>query len=161
MAGKRGVAVPGLLGELDAMVGQDGVDLVRHGLKHVLQELPGRLSVSSCIELSDGELGRSINAQKEIELYIPDEARASYVDRICEFVDIFALKQLKTLVNAGHGTAGPTFNAISERLEILGAPLLFERLFHEPDGTFPTRHSQPAPTRKPTRDCRHRSRFKC
>ncbi len=45
-SGIDGVAVPGLLGELDAVVDQDGVDLVRHSLKHVLRELPGRLSVS-------------------------------------------------------------------------------------------------------------------
>ncbi|WP_375697511.1 phosphomannomutase [Pseudophaeobacter sp. TrK17] len=65
------------------------------------------------------------------------EARAAYVDRICQFVDVSALKSLKILVNAGHGTAGPTFDAIAARLAELGAPLVFERLFHEPDGTFP------------------------
>ena len=65
------------------------------------------------------------------------EARSAYVGRICEFVDITALKPLKILVNAGHGTAGPTFDAIAERLAELGAPLVFERLFHEPDGSFP------------------------
>tara|TARA_R110002012_G_scaffold139475_1_gene296831 strand:+ start:1481 stop:2848 length:1368 start_codon:yes stop_codon:yes gene_type:complete len=65
------------------------------------------------------------------------EARAAYVDRVCRFVDISALKPLKILVNAGHGTAGPTFDAIADRLSELGAPLVFERLFHEPDGTFP------------------------
>lgn len=68
---------------------------------------------------------------------IAKEARAAYVERICQFVDISALKPLKILVNAGHGTAGPTFDAISARLANLGAPLVFERLFHEPDGTFP------------------------
>jgi phosphomannomutase len=65
------------------------------------------------------------------------EARAAYVGRVCQFVDISALKPLKILVNAGHGTAGPTFDAIVERLAELGSPLVFERLFHEPDGTFP------------------------
>ena len=68
---------------------------------------------------------------------IAKEARAAYVERICQFVDISALKPLKILVNAGHGTAGPTFDAIATRLAELGAPLVFERLFHEPDGTFP------------------------
>lgn len=68
---------------------------------------------------------------------IAEEARAAYVERICQFVDISALKPLKILVNAGHGTAGPTFDAIADRLAELGAPLVFERLFHEPDGTFP------------------------
>lgn len=68
---------------------------------------------------------------------IAEEARAAYVERICQFVDVSALKPLRILVNAGHGTAGPTFDAISARLADLGAPLVFERLFHEPDGTFP------------------------
>ena len=68
---------------------------------------------------------------------VAEEARAAYVERICQFVDISALKQLKILVNAGHGTAGPTFDAIAERLAELRGPLVFERLFHDPDGTFP------------------------
>ncbi|MDP3961979.1 MAG: phosphomannomutase, partial [Pseudorhodobacter sp.] len=68
---------------------------------------------------------------------IAQNARAAYVDRVVSFVDIDALKPLKILVNAGHGTAGPTFEAIAERLERLGAPLTFVRLFPEPDGTFP------------------------
>lgn len=65
------------------------------------------------------------------------EARLAYVERIRQFVDISALKPLKILVNAGHGTAGPTFDAIVERLSELGAPLEFKRVFHEPDGAFP------------------------
>ncbi|SMO66067.1 phosphomannomutase [Thalassovita litoralis] len=68
---------------------------------------------------------------------VAGEAHSEYVERICEFVDIAALKPLKILVNAGHGAAGPTFDAIVERLADLGSPLTFERLFHEPDGTFP------------------------
>ena len=65
------------------------------------------------------------------------EARSTYVGRICEFVDVTALKPVKILVNAGHGSAGPTFDAIAEWLAELGTPLVFERLFHEPDGNFP------------------------
>lgn len=68
---------------------------------------------------------------------IAEEAREPYVERICQFVDISALKPQKILVNAGHGTAGPTFDAIAARLAELGVPLQFERIFHEPDGTFP------------------------
>lgn len=65
------------------------------------------------------------------------EGRAAYVNRIVSFIDPATLKPLKILVNAGHGTAGPTFDAIAERLADLGAPLQFERMFHAPDGTFP------------------------
>lgn len=68
---------------------------------------------------------------------VAGEARSAYVERICEFVDIAGLRPLKILVNAGHGAAGPTFDPIVERLANLGSPLTFERLFHEPDGTFP------------------------
>jgi len=68
---------------------------------------------------------------------VSHKARDAYVDRVVSFVDIAALKPLKISVNAGHGTAGPTFDAIASRLAELGAPLEFERLFHTPDGTFP------------------------
>ena len=68
---------------------------------------------------------------------VAENARAAYVDRVCKFVDITALKPMKIIVNAGHGAAGPTFDAIAARLVGLGAALQFERIFHEPDGTFP------------------------
>ncbi|GAB5447990.1 phosphohexomutase domain-containing protein [Gymnodinialimonas sp.] len=68
---------------------------------------------------------------------VATQARAAYVECIVGFADIDALKPLKILVNAGHGTAGPTFDAIAARLDAVGAPLTFERLFHTPDGTFP------------------------
>ncbi len=67
-SGVDGVPVPGMLCDLDAIIGKNRVDLIGHSLKHVLQELPGGLSVSRCNELSDGKLGRSVNAHKEIEL---------------------------------------------------------------------------------------------
>jgi hypothetical protein len=63
-----GVAVAGLFDELDAVVGQGGVDLVRHGLKNVSKELLGRLSFSCCKELSEGELGCPVNAEDKKEL---------------------------------------------------------------------------------------------
>ncbi len=43
------------------------MDLVGHGFEHVLQELPGRLSVSCCDELSDGELGRPVDADEQVK----------------------------------------------------------------------------------------------
>lgn len=44
------------------------MDLIAHGFEHVLKELPGCLSVRCFNELSDAELGRWVNAYKEIEL---------------------------------------------------------------------------------------------
>ncbi|PVH30782.1 phosphomannomutase [Pararhodobacter oceanensis] len=71
------------------------------------------------------------------------EARAGYVARVLEFVDVAALTPLKVVVNAGNGAAGPTFDAIAEGLKAQGAPLEFIRIHHEPDGSFP--HGIPNP----------------
>jgi phosphomannomutase len=63
--------------------------------------------------------------------------RAAYVERVLSFVDVTALRPLHILVNAGNGTAGPTFDAIAEALAKKGAPLRFTRMHHDPDGSFP------------------------
>lgn len=71
------------------------------------------------------------------ELNCADEARNAYVTRVVSFTEVSVLKPLKIIVNSGNGTAGPTFDAIAERLECLGAPLEFIRVNHKPDSTFP------------------------
>lgn len=63
--------------------------------------------------------------------------RAAYVARLMEFVEVGALEPMKVLVNAGHGAAGPTFDALAEALEKAGAPIEFLRVYHAPDGSFP------------------------
>ncbi len=63
--------------------------------------------------------------------------RAAYVEKVLSFVDVAALRPLTILVNAGNGTAGPTFDALAEGLAAQGAPLRFIRLHHQPDGSFP------------------------
>ena len=65
------------------------------------------------------------------------EARKAYVDRVLTFVDVKKLRPLKIVVNSGNGAAGPTFDAIAEVLEALGAPLEFIRVHHTPDAMFP------------------------
>ena len=65
------------------------------------------------------------------------QVRQAYVQRVLSFLDLSDLKPLRILVNAGHGSAGPTFDAIAMELQRRGAPFSFVRLFHEPDGTFP------------------------
>ena len=63
--GRDGVAVPGLLGELNAVVGENGVDLIGHCFKHVLQELPGRLPVRLIDELGHGKLACAVDADEQ------------------------------------------------------------------------------------------------
>ncbi|WP_269846671.1 phosphohexomutase domain-containing protein [Paracoccus binzhouensis] len=65
------------------------------------------------------------------------EARAVYARALADFIDVSALHPLTVLVNAGNGTAGPTFDAIAAELERRGAPLRFIRINHQPDPAFP------------------------
>jgi len=65
------------------------------------------------------------------------EARAAYARAVVDFVDVAALRPMTVLVNAGNGTAGPTFDAIAAELERRGAPLRFIRINHQPDASFP------------------------
>ncbi len=65
------------------------------------------------------------------------DCRAEYVDRVLSFVNVDNLKPAKILVNAGNGSAGPTFDAIADALAARGAPIEFIRHHHAADGNFP------------------------
>ena len=71
------------------------------------------------------------------ELEQLEAARQAYVERVLSFVNLPALRPLKIVVNSGNGAAGPSFDAIAERLGGSGAPLEFVRVHHTPDATFP------------------------
>ena len=68
---------------------------------------------------------------------ISKEARKKYVWRTLSFLNHSNLKPLKIVVNSGNGAAGPTFDAIASELALLGSPLEFIRVHHQPDHTFP------------------------
>ncbi|UXU76252.1 phosphomannomutase [Paracoccus sp. SMMA_5_TC] len=65
------------------------------------------------------------------------QARTEYASAMADFVDVDLLRPLRVLVNAGNGTAGPTFDAIADELARRGAPLQFLRVNHQPDPDFP------------------------
>lgn len=65
------------------------------------------------------------------------QARAIYAAAVVDFIDVAALQPMTVLVNAGNGTAGPTFDAIAAELQRRGAPLRFIRINHDPDSSFP------------------------
>jgi len=65
------------------------------------------------------------------------DTRDAYADRVLSFVDVTKLRPLKILVNAGHGVAGPAFDAVAAKLAAAGAPLEFVRVYHTPDSSFP------------------------
>jgi phosphomannomutase len=63
--------------------------------------------------------------------------RAAYVDRVLSFIDTALLPDITILVNAGNGTAGPTFDAIAAEVSRRGGRTRFARIHHDPDGSFP------------------------
>ena len=97
--------------------------------------------------LSDGEF-KSIKELAEVSNFIQPtkkgavlnkkvEARASYVDKVLGFVDCSNLKPLKIVINSGNGAAGPTVDAINEKLKEKGVETNLVFVHHNPDPTFP------------------------
>ena len=68
LARPGGVAVAGLLGELDAIVREEGVDAIRHGLQQVFQELPCRPTIGPVDQLRDREFAGAVDADKQVKL---------------------------------------------------------------------------------------------
>jgi len=56
------------MAELDAIVGQDGVDLVRNGGNHALQEGCGHCSVRLLMQFGIGELGSAVDSDEQVQL---------------------------------------------------------------------------------------------
>jgi len=89
----------------------------------------------------------SIRALAESRAFAPEKpggeirparaARGAYVNAVLSQISVKAMRPLKILVNAGNGTAGPTFDAISQGLAKRKSPLSFICLHHDPDGSFP------------------------
>ena len=66
-----------------------------------------------------------------------EAARAAYIEKVLGFVDCTRLKPLKIVINSGNGAAGPTLNAINEKLIENGIKTNFVFVHHDPDPTFP------------------------
>ena len=110
----------------------NGMKMVREG-SAPLGSASGLEAVRLAAEAGDFGPGKPGGQRRDVA----DQARAAYVARLMEFVDVPALRPLKIVVNSGNGAAGPTFDALAAALESAGAPLEFIRLHHAPDGSFP------------------------
>ncbi|BCN92720.1 phosphohexose mutases [Thiomicrorhabdus immobilis] len=60
------------------------------------------------------------------------EDKSAYVEHLLTYVDVANLPKLNIVVNAGNGSAGPTFDCLAEKL-----PFNVIKLHHEADGNFP------------------------
>jgi hypothetical protein len=65
-SGTGRIPVPGLLGELDAVICETGLDLVKLGSEHMLAELPSRSPVGIFHALGHSELTSAVSADEQI-----------------------------------------------------------------------------------------------
>ncbi|WP_338418337.1 phosphomannomutase [Paracoccus tegillarcae] len=102
---------------------------------------PGAAPLDPATELlALADLARSgdfTNAARKGTVIDHSHVRTDYARAIVDFVDVPALRPMTILVNAGNGTAGPTFDAIAAELQSRGAPLQFIRVNHHVDPAFP------------------------
>lgn len=68
---------------------------------------------------------------------ISRNARQAYIEKIFNFVEVDKFVPLKIVINSGNGAAGPTVDAIEKHLLRMTNALTVERLYHDPDHTFP------------------------
>jgi len=60
-----------------------------------------------------------------------------YLDHLCGYVDLQAIKPIKLVMNAGNGAAGPVVDAIEARFKSLQLPIEIIKMHNTPDGSFP------------------------
>ena len=60
-----------------------------------------------------------------------------YLDHLCGYVDLPAIKPIKLVMNAGNGAAGPVVDAIETRFKSLQLPIEIIKIHNTPDGSFP------------------------
>lgn len=108
----------------------NGIKMVRAGSRPI-SAADGLGDISALCEADDFGPAK---ARGSLERRDPRDA---YAQRVVEFADVSALKPMKIVVNAGNGVAGPSFDAIAQKLADAGAPFEFIRHNHTPDGSFP------------------------
>ena len=64
-------------------------------------------------------------------------ARKSYIEKVMGFVDLRSLQPLKIVINSGNGAAGPTVDALKQKLEEEFVKTNFVYANHNPDSLFP------------------------
>ena len=60
-----------------------------------------------------------------------------YLDHLCGYIKLDAIKPVKLVMNAGNGAAGPVVDALESRFAKLNLPIEIIKIHNEPDGSFP------------------------
>ncbi len=110
---------------------ESGIKMVRRGARPI----PRDAGFARIHDLAAADnFGPGQNPAGRMRYIYPREA---YAERVLSFVDAASISPMKVLVNAGNGSAGPTFDVIAKGLLRSGAPLEFVKINHEPNCEFP------------------------
>jgi phosphomannomutase len=110
----------------------NGVKLVRRGAMPVGGD-SGLLDIRDrAVAGFDTSGGQAPGHVHEVDVW------PAYVEKVLSFIDEYAIKPLRVVLDAGNGMAGMMLPPVLERL-----PLDAVRYFFEPDGTFPNRDPNP------------------
>ncbi|MDB4210944.1 phosphomannomutase [Ascidiaceihabitans sp.] len=113
-------------------INYNGMKIVKSGSRP-LDDVEDFQQVKMLVGLKAWVQASSIGQARDVAV----DARQKYLDQLLSFVDVTELSPLKIVVNSGNGAAGPTVDAIIDRLKAQGAPLEFIRVHHQSDSTFP------------------------
>lgn len=110
----------------------NGMKLVREGARPISGDT-GLCDIQRLAEANDFP---PVNGARRGS-YRPITLRDDYIDHLLGYINLKNLTPLKLVINSGNGAAGPVVDAIEARLEALGAPVEFIKIYNTPDGTFP------------------------
>lgn len=106
--------------------GYNGMKLVAKGSKPISGD-SGLKAIEQRVINQDFEA-----KAKTLGNLIPKPDKSAYVQHLLGYIDTSKLKPFRIVVNAGNGSAGPTFDELAKHL-----PFEVIRLHHDADGNFP------------------------
>ncbi len=103
----------------------NGLKLVREQARPISADT-GLVDIRALAEQDEREVAATPGQRIETSIL------AEYVDHMMSYIDVAQLKPLKLVANAGNGCAGIALDQLEPRL-----PFAIEKIYNEPDGTFP------------------------
>lgn len=109
--------------------GDNGLKLVREDARPVSND-NGLLTIKALVQ-------QNTFPPRKPGRYQQYDARPAWVAHLLGMLTQIPERSLRIVVNAGHGAAGPAFDALEAGLRARGVDLEVLRLHHQPDGHFP------------------------
>ena len=110
----------------------NGMKPIREGSRPVSSDT-GLLDIKAIAEANDFE---AVDPDKR-GAFEKVSILEDYLDHLCGYIKLDAIKPVKLVMNAGNGAAGPVVDALQSRFAKLNLPIEIIKIHNEPDGSFP------------------------